>query len=235
MVEKRVIVGTMVGTLAVAAAFAMPALGAPDSAHRAVARATAGQVFFTPASADPKLAALIARNGLGAAPFRFTPAESRGDRRVAAITLPIAPKAGVVTLRGPVNSVGAAPIGVAPIAYDLVSTTAAKRLKITGDSPKMDIGTSPGTRRPMELGFTLSSRRSTSKLRANPDRALTADTRLAGTPNDMIDVGGSYSLRRNLDVTAGIRYKSQDRDRLAPLPDAQRDSQAVYVGTAFRF
>ena len=50
-----------------------------------------------------------------------------------------------------------------------------------------------------------------------------------------VDVAGSYRLTRNLDVTAGVRY-SQERDRLAPLADpAKQDSQAVYVGTQFRF
>ena len=50
-----------------------------------------------------------------------------------------------------------------------------------------------------------------------------------------VDVGGSYRLTRNLDVTAGVRYE-QDRDRLAPLADPkQQDSQAVYIGTQFRF
>ena len=115
------------------------------------------------------------------------------------------------------------------------ATSAAKRLNVGGETPKMDLGTSPGTRRPLDLNFTLASRRSTSKFKANNDRPSNADARLAGTLPNVIDVGGSYSLRRNFDVTAGIRYKSQDRDRLAPLPDAQRDSQAVYVGTAFRF
>jgi hypothetical protein len=35
-------------------------------------------------------------------------------------------------------------------------------------------------------------------------------------------------------VTAGMRYRS-DRERLARLDDSRRDSQSVYVGTAFRF
>ncbi|MCX7677449.1 MAG: hypothetical protein N2Z59_08770 [Alteraurantiacibacter sp.] len=50
-----------------------------------------------------------------------------------------------------------------------------------------------------------------------------------------IDVAGSYRLTRNLDVRAGVRYE-QDRNRLSPLPNVdQQDSQAVYVGTRFRF
>lgn len=50
-----------------------------------------------------------------------------------------------------------------------------------------------------------------------------------------VDLGGAYRLTENLDVTAGVRY-SQDRERLVPLNDGkQQDSQAVYVGTQFRF
>lgn len=49
-----------------------------------------------------------------------------------------------------------------------------------------------------------------------------------------VDVGGAYRITGNLDVTAGVRL-SQDRDRIAPLTDSVQDSQAVYVGTQFRF
>jgi hypothetical protein len=49
-----------------------------------------------------------------------------------------------------------------------------------------------------------------------------------------VDVSGSYRVMRNLNVTAGVRL-SQDRDRLAPLTDAQQDDKAVYVGTQFKF
>ncbi len=51
---------------------------------------------------------------------------------------------------------------------------------------------------------------------------------------DTVDLGGAYSVTRNLDVTAGVRY-SQERDRLRPLNDGKQDGQAVYVGTQFRF
>ena len=54
-------------------------------------------------------------------------------------------------------------------------------------------------------------------------------------PDQTVDLEGSYRLTRNLDVTAGLRY-SQDRNRLTPLTEpAKQDSQAVYVGTQFRF
>jgi hypothetical protein len=56
----------------------------------------------------------------------------------------------------------------------------------------------------------------------------------AGESDDLVDVGGSYRLTRNINVTAGVRY-SQDRERLRPLTDGNSDNQAVYVGTQFRF
>ena len=56
----------------------------------------------------------------------------------------------------------------------------------------------------------------------------------AGESEDQVDVGGSYRVARNLNVTAGVRY-SQDRERLLPLTDGKQDNQAVYVGTLFSF
>jgi hypothetical protein len=49
-----------------------------------------------------------------------------------------------------------------------------------------------------------------------------------------VDLAGSYSLTRNLDLKAGVRYRGP-MDRLAPLTDDRQDSQAVYIGTAFKF
>lgn len=58
--------------------------------------------------------------------------------------------------------------------------------------------------------------------------------RTFASDEDKFDLGGSYRLTRNIDVTAGVRY-SQERERLRPLTDGNPDSQAVYVGTQFRF
>ena len=53
-------------------------------------------------------------------------------------------------------------------------------------------------------------------------------------PSYSVDLSSSYSLTRNLDVTAGMRYRSE-RERIAQIDDARRDSQSVYLGTAFHF
>ena len=57
----------------------------------------------------------------------------------------------------------------------------------------------------------------------------------AGDGEGQVDVGGSYRLTRNLNVTAGVRYSAQERERLQPLTDGKQDGQAVYLGTQFRF
>jgi hypothetical protein len=57
----------------------------------------------------------------------------------------------------------------------------------------------------------------------------------AGDKEDRVDVGGAYRVTNNLDVTAGVRYSQEQRERLLPLTDGKKDSQAVYVGTQFRF
>jgi hypothetical protein len=49
-----------------------------------------------------------------------------------------------------------------------------------------------------------------------------------------LNVGGSFSISRRVDVTAGVRYSSE-RDRVAPAANAKPDSEAVYVGTKIRF
>jgi hypothetical protein len=49
------------------------------------------------------------------------------------------------------------------------------------------------------------------------------------------NVGGSFSISRRIDLTAGVRYSSE-RDRVDPAAQrASPDSEAVYVGTKIRF
>lgn len=232
VVARRIIAGTVVGTLAVAAAFAVPAIGAPESS-RGHARAGANSTVFTPTSADPRLAALVARSGLGSRPFAFTPADSRGTPRpIASLPGPVtAPKA-VVTLRG--SSV-TLPGTIAPFAYSLDGAVPQKRVAPINGDIKFDLVNAPSGRKPVDVAASFSGRRAASKFKTATERPTNGDARLADGGISKVDVGGSYSLSKNIDVSAGVRYKAQDRDRLAPLPENQHDGQAVYVGTAFKF
>src|SRR3546814_8538148 len=79
------------------------------------------------------------------------------------------------------------------------------------------------------MGVSYTGRRASGRVKATATRPLADTPRLiADDPSYSIDVGGSYSLTRNLDLTAGVRYKSEhDRDRRQRIADDRHDSQAV--------
>ena len=84
------------------------------------------------------------------------------------------------------------------------------------------------------VSYSLSNRLST--------RVAVGAERVTGNPvaalrqgnNVSLDVGSSYSLSRHIAVTGGVRYNIE-RDRASAMQDVRRDSQAVYVRTAFKF
>lgn len=239
MVTKRIIAGTMLGALVVAGLVA-PAIGAAGVKQRfaAVDPALSARsvATFTPASADPKLAALLAKSGLNGGDFRFTPSESRRNAS-RAVTVAVRARSTLV-VRDSARSdgpAGDANIGLTPIAYNLGVSVGWKRFALTGQMAHLDLGGLPGSRDSVDVGVSFTGKRASARLKASADQPLANGPRLASeNPTYSIDVGGSYALGRNLDLTAGVRYKREDY-RLERLTDNRRDSQAVYVGTALRF
>jgi len=240
MSVRRLMTGIGIGALGAAGLVVAPALlaqTAPQQRIVAAKRATSISSIgtFTPAAADPKLAAVLARSGLGGSGFRFTPADSaRSTNRsvTVAVRARTARPAAAVADRG-----AAAPAAVTlqPIAYNLGVSVGWKRFAVSGDLSKLDLAGQPGSREAVDLGLTYTGKRASGRIKAGAERPLENAPRLiAADPSYSIDVGGSYSLTRNLDLTAGVRYKSEE-NRLPQLTDNRRDSQAVYVGTAIRF
>ena len=85
----------------------------------------------------------------------------------------------------------------------------------------------------MALSYNL--KRFTGRVAVDADRGDgTQLAALAHKDNMAVDVGGAYSLSRSIALTGGVRYKIE-HDRLSTLTDQRRDSQAVYIGTAFKF
>ena len=236
---KRWIAGAGLGAL-VAAGFVAPAVGA--SSGRAVApRADAVPVrnigTFTPAAADPRLAALLSRSGLEDGGFRFTPSDSKRSRG-RAITVAVRARSTLssrdvqraVALAAPAPSVG-----LAPIAYNLGVAVGWKRFAVSGDVTRVDLAGLPGSREAIDVGVSFTGRKFTGTVAASADRPLPgAPKLLSDAPSYSIDLGGSYALNRRLAVTAGVRYKTQN-ERLDRVTDNRQDSQAVYIGTALRF
>lgn len=231
------IVGSVIAGAAMAVALvAAPAIGAPDASPRGAKRAVAPRIAgsFTPAAADPKLAALFARGGLGAPGFRFTPSEVRTGRSVT-VAVRARGNQPAATRDATRTANAASTVGLAPIAYNLGVAVGWKRFAVSGDVAKVDLAGLPGSREAADVALSYSGRKFSGRVAASADRALPGVPRALAEPESYaLDVGGSYSLTRNLDLTAGMRLKSE-RERLSRLDDDRRDSQAVYLGTAFRF
>lgn len=238
MSVRRIVAGIGIGAVAATAFISTPALlaqSAPEQQRIAQKRAASATSIgsFTPASADPRLAAALARSGLTGNGFRFTPADSaRTNSRSVTVAVRARNSRPTSADRG---EAALAAVTLQPIAYNLGVSVGWKRFAISGDLAKMDLAGAPGSTESAEVGVSYTGKRASARVKAGTERALTGTPRLiAEDPNYSIDLGGSYSITRNLAVTAGVRYQS-DQNRLPQLTDNRRDSQAVYVGTAIRF
>lgn len=239
---SRWMTGTGLGALCAAAALLAPALQARENGRilrplvRPVVSVAEGVAAFTPAAADPKLAAMLARSGIAGNGFRFTP--SQASQAISRdVSVAARGRVGAVPRLNANNEAVSMPsVGIAPIAYNLGVSVGWKKLAVTGDAARAELPVASGNRDRANLGVSYSPARVTARLQSVEDRPLANTPVLLGgdKPSYSIDVGGSYALTRNIDLTAGVRAKS-DRERLVRMNEDRRDSQGVYVGTAFRF
>lgn len=192
---------------------------------------------FTPANADPKLAAALAGKGLALTDFKFTPAPAKGrpsQVRVAIRARTIAP----VQTQFTENSIPTSAVSsLTPTGYNLGVAVGWRRFAVSGDiSSIKSADPAAGGRESVVLGvsYSLNSHLST-RVAVGADRATGSPVLgLRQGDNVSLDVGSSYALSRHIALTGGVRYNIE-RDRITTLQDDRRDSQAVYVGTAFKF
>ena len=207
---------------------------------------TAANSGFIPSEVDPRLARSITVRALAKGQsFRFTPAAvpTGMDRSVVTVAVRLNDLNGqslaqTLAARQPATSDAgdAAALRIAPTGYSLgaargyrsfaqnaVPVTPIRQLAapdLASYQPKPGVAADPSRFAPR---IALDEREKTGRSPRTFDQA-----------DQQVDLGGSYRVTRNLNVTAGVRYSS-DRDRLRPLTDGRQDSQAVYVGTQFRF
>jgi hypothetical protein len=202
---------------------------------------------LTPASVDSRLAKLVAVDGR-ARLMRFTPAgvSDRGERAVTVAVRVDEIVARAISVRSAIDAtkeqvVSESGVRIAPTRYNLgisrgyqsfakptPAPAVSSTLSDVGIPNLADFRPSPGAK-PDESRFAARI------ALEEGNKAGTSPRTIDSRGDQAVDVAGSYRLTRNLDVTAGVRY-SQERDRLAPLADStKQDSQAVYVGTQFRF
>ncbi len=190
---------------------------------------------FTPANADPKLAAALTGKALALTDFKFTPAAAKNrpsQVRVAIRARTFAPTR-MAEASAPVSAINQ----MTPTGYNLGVAVGWHRFAVAGDvTQAKNVDPALGGRDSAILGvsYSLTNRLST--------RVAVGAERTSGNPlpalrrgdNVSLDAGASYSLSRHVALTGGVRY-NVERDNLYALQDQRRDSQAVYVGTAFKF
>lgn len=201
---------------------------------------------FTPAGMDASLISELA-SSVGIDALRFTPAAKPGrrDRTLTVAVRVDQATARAISVRNTIQSATeagrAAPLlALAPTRYDL--GIARGYQGFTQPVPKATTGLSGVRDIAMpDLAEFRPSQPQGKPSRFQPRIAAARDDTPGRTPRPLeslgeqrLDVGGSFRVTGNLDVTAGVRL-SQERDRLAPLTDGLEDNQAVYVGTQFRF
>lgn len=231
------------------AGYAVGLLG--DDATAPVTNRFAAFAAFTPASGDPRVAQIVAeRSGSEARFVRFTPAgvTDQGSRSVTVAVRVDQELARAISVRSAIEAASedrVAAIGprIAPTRYNLGLARGYSSFARTAPvaTPIADAGIPDLAAYAPSAGVADKPSRFAARVQLEDGVVGTEATRqLVRRQNQPIvdqslDVAGSYRLTRNLDVTAGVRY-SQERDRLAPLPDIEeQDSQAIYIGTQFRF
>lgn len=227
----------------VASPFVVPAFAA-----RALDTASSSLfTTFTPAGVDSRLAAKFENQALSKLgdQFRFTPA---GISNNSGRTMTVAARknsglgSNAVSVRNALSDLEAGngkALRLHPSDYRLTAARGwqgfvlATTPKIAAPKPVSEIAVR-GNFRLDEEAKAKPSRFSTNvKLDQKRDAAPPARGN-AASGDYSLDLGGSFSISRRIDVTAGVRYNSE-RDRVLPKADNRDDSEAVYVGTKIRF
>jgi len=229
----------LVAALAAAGLMLSPALatGSPTPAKKrpaAIAVSFDPISSFTPANGDPRLAAAFANKPLALTDFKFTPAAAKG--RPSQLRVAIRARVGTPAAGATAAVTTPAVTSLTPATYNLGVAVGWKRFAVSGDVAKVtSVDPAQGGRESAVVGVSYSLKRFTGRVAVGADRAegrpLAA---LRKGDNVSLDVGGSYSLSRRIALTGGVRYE-MDREKLSTLSDDRRDSQAVYIGTAFKF
>ncbi|SCW62179.1 hypothetical protein SAMN02927924_01728 [Sphingobium faniae] len=190
---------------------------------------------FTPTTKDPRLAAAYARIAAtaGRQNFRFTPTSGSlsGQRSV---TVMVRADNDRVVVNRTLTSVD-----IKPVAFSLNNAHNWRKFALPDSVGRKALDPVPVETMAEAKNFSLDQgkkdRFSTKVLIESRRDPATAVRNPNADKDYSLDLASSYSLTRNLNVTAGVRYNNSVAGRLTPMTDDRQDSQAVYLGTVFKF
>lgn len=226
--------------IAVAGFMLSPAIGAATDLARWEAPVSLGALgsisSFTPTTKDPRLAAAYAKIAASASRqgLRFTPTSGSlsGERAVT-----------IMVRAGENDRVTASrtltPVDITPVAFSLNGAHGWRKFALPEALGRKALDPVPVETMADAKNFALEDSRKdrfSTKMLIESRRDAAAAVRNPGAEKDYsVDLASSYSLTRNLNVTAGVRYNNSVAGRLTPMTDDRQDSQAVYLGTIFKF
>jgi hypothetical protein len=232
------------GALALAVPSAgLAVAGQVNPARTAASLEAMGLGVFTPASVDPALAARFAGK-VRERGIRFTPASAppiSGKRTVTVAVRVDNDTARAIAVHKPIEAAPGRAVGLAGLDASKFQLGAARGYSSFARTVDLSTRVSP-LAAPDLAQFKPSAPQAADKPSRLQPRIELEGRQIAGrstntldaSAGQTVDVGGSFRLSRNLNVMAGVRY-SQEHERLDPLTNSVKDSQAVYVGTQIKF
>ncbi len=187
---------------------------------------------FTPAGADPKLAAKLGIGATSISGFKFTPAAAKG--RPAQVRVAVRAGSGRAADEALAQFSPASPT-ITPSSYNLGVAVGWKRFAVSGgvtsaESANPDLG----KRESAVAAVSYDLKKFTGRVAVGAERDTSRFSALNRGDTYSVDVGGAYRIGRRVAVTGGVRY-GIEKERIATLSDDRADSKAVYVGTALKF
>jgi len=227
--------------VAVAGFMLSPAIGAATDLVRLrtempVSLGALGSISsFTPTTKDPRLAAAYARIAATASRqnFRFTPTSGSlsGQRSVTVMVRADNDRVAVTRTLTAVD--------IKPVAFSLNATHNWRKFALPDSVGHKALDPVPVETMVDAKNFSFDQgkkdRFSTKVLIESRRDPATAVRNPNADKDYSLDLASSYSLTRNLNVTAGVRYNNSVAGRLTPMTDDRQDNQAVYLGTVFKF
>ncbi|MEZ7273138.1 hypothetical protein NYF14_06605 [Sphingobium sp. 10 DY56-G10] len=225
--------------IAVAGFLLSPAIGAamdlaPLRPDAPVSLGALGSISsFTPTTKDPQLAAAYAKIAASASRqgFRFTPTSgSLSGQREITIMVRASDRGGSDKTETPVD--------IKPMAFSLNGAHNWRKFALPESVGRKALDPVPVETMVDAKNFSLDDGkkdRFSTKVLIESRREPSAARNPAAEKDYSLDLASSYSLTRNLNVTAGVRYNNNVVGRLTPMTDDRQDSQAVYLGTSFKF